>query len=77
MWRGNMLCGVTEDGFLARVSPDQYPKLMTSKDVKSMLMKGKPLKGFILVPQSNIRTKAALKMWMNHCEIYSKSLPKK
>ena len=77
MWRGNMLCGITDENFMARVSPKDYDSLLRESGTSAMLIKEKPMKGFIIVSNTKIRTKSSLQRWLGLCEKNCKSLPKK
>lgn len=75
--RGHMCCGVAGNKLMVRVGPDRYEALLQKPHVKPMDFTGRPLRGFVFVTPQGLRTRAALKAWLNLGVRYAASLPPK
>jgi TfoX/Sxy family transcriptional regulator of competence genes len=63
---GDKMCfGVLEDKLVARIGPENQASALKLPYVSSMDFTGKPLKGYVYVSSSAIRTTASLKKWIS------------
>ena len=74
---GNMCCGVEKDNFMVRVGPQQYEKVLSLKYARPMDFTGRPLKGFVYVDAQGVKTKTALRKWIQYGISFAGSLPGK
>lgn len=62
---GSMACGILGDELLARVGPDAYDAALARPHTRMMDFTGRPLRGFVVVAPSGLRTAAALRRWID------------
>jgi TfoX/Sxy family transcriptional regulator of competence genes len=63
---------ISGDELMCRVSPEIYEGAVEKPGCRTMLKNGKPIKGFIFVSQSELKTKAEFDYWVNHCLGFNK-----
>lgn len=66
-----------EGGLLVRVHPEQGDKLVDTTAAEVMVMRGRPMTGWLRVPADAVTTKAELKKWVDRGAAYAGSLPAK
>jgi TfoX/Sxy family transcriptional regulator of competence genes len=75
---GNMACGVMRDELMVRVGPDSAAALIESEDgARAMDMKGRPMRGWVLVEPGATADDGDLERWVRRGEAYAASLPPK
>ena len=75
---GNMACGVMRDELMVRVGPDSAAELIASEDgARPMDMKGRPMRGWVLVGPEASADDRDLERWVRRGEAYAASLPPK
>ena len=75
---GNMAVAASgQGGLLVRVDPSESTRLVATADVRPMEMRGRPLKGWLLVDAASVRTKRQLSKWVTVGVGYARSLPVK
>ena len=75
---GNMACGVMGDELMVRVGADSAPDLIASEDgARAMDMKGRPMRGWVLVAPEATGDDADLERWVRRGEAFAASLPPK
>jgi TfoX/Sxy family transcriptional regulator of competence genes len=62
--RGRMCCGIVANDLMVRIPDDEFDAVMRRRHVRPMDFTGKPLKGFVYVSASGLRTPAALRAWL-------------
>ena len=77
LWNGHMCCGVAGEQLVVRVGPERYESVLQKRDVTPMDFTGRPLRGFVYVMPQGLRSRAALKMWIDLSLRYAESLPAK
>ena len=77
MWRGNLMCSVSGDDLLIRVSEDNYAKWVTAKGARPMIMGTREAIGWMYLDNSAVGTPAGLTKWMNRAIAHSQTLPSK
>ena len=75
--RGNMCCGVAGKKLMVRVGKEQYESALQKPHAKPMDLTGRPLRGFVFVMPQGVRTRKALKVWVDLGVRYANSLPAK
>ncbi|MBS1518622.1 MAG: TfoX/Sxy family protein [Bacteroidetes bacterium] len=66
MINGKMAAGVTKDDLMVRIKESEYAKALSDPSAREMDFTGKPLKGFLYVSSSGIKTEKALEKWLNY-----------
>ncbi|HMC37062.1 MAG TPA: TfoX/Sxy family protein [Actinomycetota bacterium] len=61
---GHLCLGVTSEGLMVRVGPDEYAAALKLRHVRRMEFRGKPLIGYVIVEPAGFRTEAALTRWI-------------
>src|SRR5918997_65604 len=75
---GNMACGVMGDELMVRVGPDSASGLIEAEPgAREMDMKGRPMRGWVLVAPDATGDDAGLERWVRRGEAYAASLPPK
>jgi TfoX/Sxy family transcriptional regulator of competence genes len=59
---------------MCRVDPETTDALLKEQGVKRMIMRGKPLRGYLEVPYENVSTKPRLQKWLQRCLDYNATL---
>ena len=74
---GHMCCGVESRRLMVRVGPGQYKAALGKRHARPMDFTGRPLNGFVFVMPEGLRTRAALKRWVDLGVQYAALLPPK
>ena len=74
---GHMCCGVAGEQLVVRVGPERYESVLRKTHAKPMDFTGRPLRGFVYVMPQGLRSRAALKTWIDLSLRYAESLPAK
>jgi len=75
---GNMSVAASgQGGLLVRVDPDNSDVLVKKPGVESMVMRGRPMAGWLRVDAEAVRTKAQLSAWVRRSVSFARSLPPK
>jgi TfoX/Sxy family transcriptional regulator of competence genes len=77
MVQGNMACGPVGDVLMIRVGPDDYEDALEQANAREMKLTGKPMKGFVELPVSALRSDEVLADWIDRGVDYALSLPPK
>jgi TfoX/Sxy family transcriptional regulator of competence genes len=64
-------------GVLARVDPEADDYALAQPGASLMEMRGRPMKGWIMVEPDAVRSDAQLAVWVEHSLAYVKTLPPK
>jgi hypothetical protein len=64
MYRNRMCCGVVGSDLVVRIAADEFTVAMRRKHVRPMDFTGKPMRGFAYVSRDGLRTRAALRSWI-------------
>jgi TfoX/Sxy family transcriptional regulator of competence genes len=75
---GNMAIAASgQGGLMVRVEPEQSDRLVDTTAAEVMVMRGRPMPGWLRVPSEAVRTKAELKRWVDRGASFAGSLPAK
>ena len=75
---GNMAVAASgEGGLLVRVDPEQSDRLTAGGAAEPMVMRGRPMPGWLRVAADEVRTKSQLAKWVGIGTSYARSLPAK
>ena len=76
--RGNMAVAASgQGGVLVRVDPADSDRLIASSPARPMEMRGRPMRGWLRVDASDVRTKRQLASWVKRGTTHARSLPAK
>jgi TfoX/Sxy family transcriptional regulator of competence genes len=67
MVNDKMCVGIIKDDLMCRVDPEIKAELLEKQGCFEMLFTGKPLKGFIQVDETGMRTQADFDFWIQQC----------
>lgn len=74
---GNMSVGIVGDELMVRVGPDAWEKSLAEDHVRVMDFTGKPMRGYVYVDPTGIKTKPKLRKWVTRGVAFARTLPKK
>jgi TfoX/Sxy family transcriptional regulator of competence genes len=75
---GNMAVAASgEGGLLVRADPAESDRLVASSAAEPMVMRGRPMRGWLRVDADAVRTKRQLTKWVDIGTAYARSLPPK
>jgi len=74
---GHMFAGIVGDALMLRVGPDGYEAALRRPHVRPMDFTGKPLRGYVFVDASGIRTATALAGWLERGLAFVRTLAAK
>ena len=75
---GNMAVAASgEGGLLVRADPERSDEIMARMPAEPMVMRGRPMPGWLRVATADVRTKAQLRKWVELGTSYARSLPAK
>jgi len=77
MLRGHMFVGISKQSLMARVGPQNHDRAMAKAGVREMDFTGKPMRGYVFVGPQGLKSRAALKHWVDLCADFVASLPAK
>jgi TfoX/Sxy family transcriptional regulator of competence genes len=75
---GNMAIAASgQGGILVRVDPEESAALVAKTPAEIMVMRGRPMDGWLRVAAEDVKTTRALAMWVKRGTSYATSLPAK
>lgn len=77
MLRGNMCCGIQQDGLMVRVGPEKYTEALAQPHARTMDLGGRPMRGMVMVALEGLASDAALAAWVQRGVQFASSLPAK
>ena len=77
MYQNNMVCGIREDGLMARVGPDYYNEALENDFTSEMNLTGRTMKNIVLVSIDGLDENETLKFWIDKCMNFVITLPPK
>jgi TfoX/Sxy family transcriptional regulator of competence genes len=73
---GNLLVGVRKD-LLVRFDPDETERALSEEHVQEFIMRGRTMKGWVLVGVQAIEDDEKLSYWIQRAMAFVKTLPAK
>ena len=75
---GNMAVAASgQGGILVRVDPTASARLLSTTPAHPMVMRGRPMKGWLRVDPEHVREKRQLARWVERGVSFARSLPRK
>src|SRR5690606_11288214 len=72
MVNGKMCVGIFKNEMMCRIDRAIEQTLLAKKGCRSMELAGRPMKGYVLVEQSAMKTAEAFDYWINCCLDFNK-----
>ena len=66
-----------QGGVLVRVDPEESDEIISKTQATPMVMRGRPMRGWLRVETEHLRTKRQLTKWVELGTSYARSLPPK
>ena len=66
-----------QGGVMVRVGPDAYEQLLGTGGATEVIMRGRPMRGWVRVGADDVRTEAQLRTWVGRGADHAASLPPK
>jgi TfoX N-terminal domain len=66
-----------QGGLLVRVDPDESDALIAGSSAEPMVMRGRPMTGWLRVPEADVRAESDIERWVRIGVAYARSLPPK
>ncbi len=67
MVNGKMCVGVIADEMMCRLDPEFYPEALKRKGAREMDFTGRPMKGYVMVNLSGIKSEKDFDFWIQQC----------
>jgi TfoX/Sxy family transcriptional regulator of competence genes len=74
---GNLACGVNKDDLIVRVDPEKHNALLKKPHVRPFDMTGRPMKGWLVVEATGVKTDRQLSAWVKQGIEFASTLPAK
>ena len=75
---GNMAIAASgQGGILVRVDPDHSSRLVRETPAEPMVMRGRPMEGWLRIAAEHVQTKQSLETWVERGMGHAASLPEK
>lgn len=74
MVRGKLCVSAGRGRIMCRIDPAVHDAVLKHKDCRTVVMKGRKYRGYVYVDAESVRTKAALKYWIDHALKYNNVL---
>ena len=75
---GNMAVAASgQGGLLVRVDPEESSTLVETTPAYNMVMRGRPMDGWLRVDDADVASEPALAEWVGRGVAYARSLPPK
>lgn len=71
---GKMCVGISGDELMCRIGKDAYEEALKRPGCREMDFTGKPMQGYVFVGEEGMKTKAAMKYWVDCCLRYIKQV---
>jgi TfoX/Sxy family transcriptional regulator of competence genes len=75
---GNMAVSASgQGGLMVRVDPEESERLVADTGARLVVMRGRPMRGWLRVDSEDLRTKRTLATWVERGVAYARALPAK
>ncbi|MCA6361675.1 MAG: TfoX/Sxy family protein [Bacteroidetes bacterium] len=73
MVNGKMCVGVVGDEMMCRIDPGKEAEALSKNGCRLMDFTGRPMKGYVYVDNSGMKTKAEFDYWINLCLAFNET----
>jgi len=80
MVNGKMCISVGDDEIMCRIDPELHDEILAKRGCRTMMMKGREYKGYVLIDEDGMKTKKDFDFWIQLAldfNIRAKAAPKK
>ena len=74
---GNMSCGVYNNFLILRLGEVSAAEALSNAHTQAFAIKGRPMKGWVMVAPDGFKTEAALTAWLKKALEFAQTLPAK
>src|SRR5438105_2651137 len=67
MYNGKMCVGIIADEMMCRIDPNLYETVIEKTGCRTMDFNKRPMKGYVMVNHTGIKTKKEFDYWINLC----------
>lgn len=71
MYNDKMCIGIIKDEMMCRIDPGLYETVLEKTGCHTMEFTGRPMKGYVLVDESGMRSEKDFEYWINICLEYN------
>ena|SRR5258706_16138508 len=72
MYNGKMCCGIIKDEMMCRIAPELHYEAIEKRGCRTMDFTGHPMKGYVMVDESGMKSKKDFEHWINLCLDFNK-----
>jgi TfoX/Sxy family transcriptional regulator of competence genes len=72
MYNDKMCVGIIKDEMMCRIAPDLYETVLEKTGCRTMQFTGRPMKGYVLVDETGMRSEKDFEYWITICLEYNK-----
>jgi len=69
---GKMCVGISNDDLMCRIDPALYEDVLEKEGCRQMDFTGRPMKGYVFVDETGLKTEKQLKYWIGLCLDFNK-----
>jgi TfoX/Sxy family transcriptional regulator of competence genes len=67
MYNDKMCMGILKDELMCRIAPEEYEQALERRGCKQLTFTGRTSKGFVVVDETGMKSKADFEYWVNLC----------
>jgi len=71
MYNGKMCVGIIGDEMMCRIDPDFHETAVEKTGCRTMDFTGRPMKGYVIVDETGMKSKKDFDYWINLCLEYN------
>ena len=71
MYNNKMCIGVVKDEMMCRIDPDLHETAVEKTGCRTMDFTGRPMKGYVLVDETGMRSEKDFEYWISICLAYN------
>jgi TfoX/Sxy family transcriptional regulator of competence genes len=71
MYNNKMCIGIIKDEMMCRIDPEQHETAVEKTGCRTMDFTGRPMKGYVLIDESGLRSERDFEYWINICLDYN------
>ena len=72
MYNGKMCLGIIKDELMCRIDPELHDQAVEKTGCRTMDFTKKPMKGYVMVDESGMKTKKDFDYWINLALVFNK-----
>jgi TfoX/Sxy family transcriptional regulator of competence genes len=72
MYNKKMCVGIIADEMMCRIDPEKQDEALARNGCRIMDFTGRPMKGYVMVDDSGMKSKTDFEYWINQCLAFNK-----